>query len=329
MNIQSSKLFRAYRFITHLPENLHSLRADINNLQQTSQNLTSQLGQTEKDTEKSISNLGQDVEIIKQWQADMGSRVMANTQAVPAKRADKQQVASQHGLQADNHDLDGYYLAFENKFRGSEEDIYGRLKESYTDLLSKKLPKELRKMPVIDIGCGRGELLHLVKDLGLKGIGIDLNKAMVDRCKQIGYEAVQQDALDFLRQQPSSSLAAIGGIHIVEHIPFEQLLSLLKECYRTVAPGGFVFFETPNAENVVVGSLTFWYDSSHLKPIPPEALAFVLQYAGFAETEIMRMHPEKEIQAPAEGETGLLQEVANKMFGARDYAAIGIKRRAK
>ena len=178
-------------------------------------------------------------------------------------------------------------------------------------------------MPIIDIGCGRGEMLKLVKDLDLVGIGIDLNGAMVEQCKKRGYDARQEDALAFLRKQPSSSLAAIGGIHIVEHIPFEQLFELLQECFRTVAPGGFVFFETPNAENIVVGSLTFWYDSSHLKPVPPEALAFILQYVGFNKTKILRLHPDSEMPKDIADEA--VQKIAHKVFGPRDYTAIGFK----
>jgi O-antigen chain-terminating methyltransferase len=170
-------------------------------------------------------------------------------------------------------------------------------------------------------------MLRLYKDLGLRGIGIDLNESMVKRCIKLGFDARQDNALSYLRAQRSSSVAALSGIHIVEHIPFESLLSLLKEAFRVVAPGGFVLFETPNAENVVVGSLTFWYDSSHIKPVPPDVLAFMLQYAGFNETKLIRMRPDKELSQEVPDE--LTKKMAQRLFGPRDYVAVGYKSKSK
>lgn len=315
---------RGYRFLKNLPANLRVIRSSLRNLDEQLQANSKKLSETTMLFEKTLQATSKDVEIIKQRQADFASTV-ASLPTTKQKVKNGQVVLPSNDLQAENHALDGYYVAFENKFRGSEDEIYKRLQESYTELLTKTLPTNLKKLPIIDIGCGRGELLRLLKDLGLSGVGIDLNKAMVDKCKANGYKAQQEDALVYLRKQPSSSLAAVGGIHIVEHIPFGQLFMLLQECFRVVAPGGFVFFETPNAENIVVGSLTFWYDSSHLKPIPPAALAFILEYVGFGETKIMRMHPDRVF--PQSAGNDINQEIAAKIFGSRDYTAVGIKAR--
>lgn len=322
----SSKIVRGYRFLKNLPANMHTLRVNMQRLEDESQTLSTSLASKTSEIDSALRDMAIDVDVVRQRQADNMSAFTELTRAPQfIKKNTAQKGTSQASeLQADNHALDGYYVAFENKFRGSENEIYERLKESYKSLLTKTLPKDLRDLPIIDIGCGRGEMLRLIKELGLKGIGIDLNGSMVDKCKQDGYEAEQLDALQFLKSRPTSSLAAVGGIHIVEHIPFEQLFQLFQECYRVVAPGGFVFFETPNPENIVVGSLTFWYDSSHLKPVPPEALAFVLKYVGFTKTNIMRMHPAKELSPEADA---VVQEIAAKVFGPRDYTAIGIKAR--
>ncbi len=316
-------ILRAYRFVKNLPANLRVIRSSIHELEVKMQSTSDNLGDVSADLKKASATFDRGIDDIRQRQSDMAHAIANLGQTSIPAAGGSQASSAPGGLQATNHALDGYYLAFETKFRGSEEDIYQRLKESYTDIFNKRLSKDLKKMPVVDIGCGRGEMLHLLQELKLKGVGIDLNRSMVERCKQNGYEAYQQDAVAYLRKQKSSSLAAIVGIHIVEHIPFEQLIELLQECYRTVAPGGFVFFETPNAENVVVGSLSFWYDTSHLKPIPPEALAFMLQYVGFGTTEIMRMHPDQE--APKKISSEAVQKIADKLYGPRDYAAVGYK----
>lgn len=320
-----NKILRAYRFLKNLPTTVNTIRTSVQVLDEKSQSLSGNLQNTQAELNKTLSSFSDDMENIKHQQADISHTI--STLKQPKVAAVQSPSEPTSNLQADNHELDGYYLAFEEKFRGSEDEIYKRLKESYSKLLGKELSDELKKLPVIDIGCGRGELLRLYKELGLKGVGIDLNESMVKRCIKLGYEANQKDALLYLKKQPASSVAVVSGIHIVEHIPFETLFELLRECFRVVAAGGFVLFETPNAENVVVGSSTFWYDSSHIKPVPADVLVFILQYVGFNETKVMRMHPDPELSQEIADE--ITKKMASKLFGPRDYAAIGYKSKKK
>lgn len=321
-----NKIQRIYRFLKNLPPTVNTMQANLRALGENSQRISRELDNTRTEVDSALNSFGGDVENIKQQQANINHSISklkeprsASSTPVPA--------AAASNLQADNHELDAYYLAFEEKFRGSEDEIYKRLKESYSGLLNKELSDNLKKLPAVDIGCGRGELLHLFKELELKGLGIDLNESMVKRCEKLGYKAVQEDALLYLKKQPAASIAVVSGIHIVEHIPFGALFELLKECFRVVAVGGFVLFETPNAENVVVGSTTFWYDSSHIKPVPPDVLAFLLQYVGFNETKILRLHPDQEFFQEIADE--ITKKMAGKLFGPRDYAAIGYKSKKK
>lgn len=320
------KLSRTYNFFRVLPDRLRALRHDLETLSAKTDSINEEVSLTKNQVDEALNSFSNDLEYVKQAQADTSHKLAELGRSGKHVREASVALHNDKNLQADNHDLDNYYLAFEERFRGSEEEIYKRLKRAYGKQLATGVSPQLKKMPLVDIGCGRGELLKLAREAGLTGIGIDLNKAMVERCKKLGFEAVQQDALVYLKKQKPGSLSVVSGIHIVEHLPFDELITLLRECFRVIAPGGFVFFETPNPENLTVGATTFWYDSSHIKPVPPEVLAFVLGYVGFNDTKIQRMHPNPENSL--EIRDGIIKKLVSKVFGPQDYAAFGYKSRA-
>jgi O-antigen chain-terminating methyltransferase len=220
---------------------------------------------------------------------------------------------------SDNHDFDYFYKLFEDRFRGTEEAIKKRMAEHLP--LFMKLPHHLKKLPIIDIGCGRGEFLSLMKEHKLQAIGVDMNKRMVDRANALGYTAVENDALTYLQTRKTNSLAAIVGFHIVEHIPFESLLKIFEQCYRTVTSGGFVLFETPNPQALVVGANTFYLDPSHQRPIPPPLLAFMIESVGF-KPKVIPLH---RVKPKLENTDPSLIEVYETLYGPGDYAVMGQK----
>ena len=226
-------------------------------------------------------------------------------------------------LFANDHDLDDFYIEFENKFRGTEAEIKKRLKV-YSPYF-KELPIDFKKQPVLDIGCGRGELLKILKEDGVNAIGMDINESMVKRCNEQGLTAVQAEALSYLKSQKTGSLGAITGFHIVEHIPFNFLLRLFSECYRVLAPGGIVIFETPNPESIHVGSFGFYYDPSHLNPLVPDVLAFAIQNRGFDKVEILRLHPKDTGYTDKQLKNPYAHEVIRRFYMEQDYAVIGRK----
>lgn len=220
-------------------------------------------------------------------------------------------------LFANNHLLDVFYTAFEDRFRGDEKAITQRQEEYISDFKNSAL--DFKKYPVLDIGCGRGEFLETLKRHGIRGIGIDINSDMVERAKKKGMEAIQGDATQFLKEARSQSLGVITGFHIVEHIPFPALLELFSSAHRALKKDGFVIFETPNPENLVVGACNFYMDPSHLNPIPPALLAFALETMGFRKVEVRRIHP---VDNPTTLEHDDLQ---NWFYGPRDYCVIGYR----
>lgn len=239
------------------------------------------------------------------------------------KNMNKAASVNQNGkhLLADDHLLDKFYIDFEDRFRGTEDLILKRQQEYLPFFQNSQL--DFNKKPVLDIGSGRGELLQLLKKHKIRAVGLDINHDMVKRSKDKGLEAVQGDALEHLQKAKSQSYGAITGFHIVEHIPFNLLLRIFDNAHRALAENGFVIFETPNPENIIVGCCAFYMDPSHLHPLPPDLLAFALETCGFKNIEIRRLHPVDNV--PEEKTKGLPKEVANRFYGPRDYAVIGYK----
>jgi SAM-dependent methyltransferase len=299
---------------------LDAARADILHTQRA-------VDTTNRELALQLDNLTQQVIEIHNRQVTLSQQVsdlkraLQDKSSKPASGAAPSELNSD--LLADDHDLDSFYVEFENKFRGTETEIKDRLRVYVPRL--KKLGVDFGKYPLLDIGCGRGELLELLKEEKINAVGLDLNESMVKRCNQRGLKAVQAEALSYLRKQPSASLGAITGFHIVEHIPFGFLLRLFEECYRVLTPGGVIIFETPDPENLHVGSFSFYYDPSHLHPLVPDVLAFAVENRGFDKAEILRLHPKGDGHENDGRKDRYIAEMLQRFYMEQDYAVIGYK----
>ena len=182
---------------------------------------------------------------------------------------------------------DTFYFAFEDRYRGSRELIKERL-SVYLPFIA-PLKEIYDECLALDLGCGRGEWLELLEGSGLKARGVDLDSRMLDACRGRGFPVELQDAIEALRALPDESQTVISGFHIAEHIPFDALKELVKEALRSLKPAGLLILETPNPENLIVGTSSFYLDPTHLRPLPPQLLAFVPEHAGFLRTKILRL----------------------------------------
>lgn len=180
-----------------------------------------------------------------------------------------------------------FYRAFEDRFRGSRELILSRLK-SYAPLLD-CLKTAFQSPSVLDLGCGRGEWLELLESFGIKASGVDLDEGMLIPCREQGFDVRNADALDYVSSLPTESVDLVTAFHMVEHIPFEILISLVSEVFRVLKPGGLLIMETPNPENISVASEHFYLDPSHVKPIPSGLLSFIPEFVGFTRTTIIKL----------------------------------------
>ncbi len=221
------------------------------------------------------------------------------------------------------HFLDSLYISFEDKFRGSREDIKKR--QSYYLPIVKDILHNTDGT-ILDIGCGRGEWLELLKENSIEGKGIDLNRLMVSESKKYGLDVVNQDATKYIKSQKDNSIAIITGFHIVEHLPFEVLILLFDEAFRVLKKGGVVIFETPNPENLMVGACNFYTDPTHLNPIPPVTLEFLIKNRGFEDVAIHRLHPVKEASFVDIANSQDINDLIYASTKAQDYSIIGYKK---
>lgn len=216
-----------------------------------------------------------------------------------------------------------FYIAFENHFRGAEDEIRQRM-AFYLPLLDELLSTELKTATMVDIGCGRGEWLSLLREAGYDGIGIDLNDRNVSICRDKGFEVVKGDGIAWLRERENQSLGLISVFHVIEHLPLAQLNALLVEALRSLKPGGVLILETPNPENLVTAAHRFYTDPTHKNPIPPDLTEFLLRHKGFGEVYIHRLHP---VQNAIAEDSETAQRLNALLYGPQDYAAIAVKPR--
>jgi SAM-dependent methyltransferase len=196
---------------------------------------------------------------------------------------------------------EGRYAGFENRFRGREDEVKNQLR-GYVGLFAKA-------GPVLDLGCGRGEFLELLREAGIEAAGVDKNGLMADICAEKGLRCEKGDLLEKLAERQDGSLGGLFSSQVIEHLSPRYLKKLIELCRRKLAPGGVLVLETVNPLSVFALVQVYYLDLSHRNPIHPQALKFMLDASGFEEVEI-------QYSAPLERER--LQTLA----GADDRSAV-------
>ncbi|MCG6658026.1 methyltransferase domain-containing protein [Halomonas campisalis] len=283
-----------------------------------------QFGQRQDHEYARQRSLWEQLAVLRKRTASGATSPSALSTAPPTHPATAQSVASappESPLGAGmDEELDAYYLAFEAAFRGPEADIASHL-DHYRDAWTRARQAGER---ALDLGCGRGEWLRLLQRAGFAPRGIDLNATMVAHCREQGFDVAHQDALAALRECEAGSQALISGFHIAEHLPFESLFQLVAEAYRALVPGGVLILETPNPENLIVASYSFYHDLTHRHPLTPPTLQFLLRFHGFGDTAIRRFNPPPE-QTRVPGEGPVVERLNAMLAAPMDYAVVGTK----
>lgn len=216
--------------------------------------------------------------------------------------------------------LEIFYREFEDRYRGSREEILGRLREyvGHIAFLKEGDPQQRR---IIDLGCGRGEWLEVLREQGLPAVGIDTNEAQAEAARALDLTVEIDDAIAYLARQKDRSVDFISAFHLIEHLEFPVLTHLLKECLRVLKPEGCLLLETPNPQSLIVGAYKFWFDPTHVRPYPPELIEQLLESLGFKNIAVLPLHPDgrnfeyREIH-------GLAQPIADLLVGPLDYAIL-------
>jgi O-antigen chain-terminating methyltransferase len=218
---------------------------------------------------------------------------------------------------------DTLYVEFEDRFRGAREDIKARVR-IYLDIV-REAGAGTAARPVLDVGCGRGEWLELLKESGVTARGVDLNEAMVTECRALGLDVTTGDVLDHLRSLPDASLGAVTGMHLLEHLEFPAVIEVLDQCTRVLQPGGVAIFETPNPQNLVVGASQFYVDPTHRRPLHPDAMAFLAETRGLRRVRILPLHPVENGRRLAGDDSPVAALLNDYFFGPQDFALIGYR----
>lgn len=206
------------------------------------------------------------------------------------------------------------YPRFAERFRGSEEYV-GKSLQVY-------LPYFQGRRRVLDIGCGRGEFVELMRAAGIEARGIDLSADSVARCRQKGLDAEQADLFDYLAAAGDGGFDGIFCAQVVEHLPPERLPEMIRLAAASLRRDGLLVIETPNPECLAIFASHFYLDPTHQRPVPHPLLAFYLEECGFGQIQVQRLSPAAE-SMPALA--SLPEDFRAAFFGGLDYAIFGTK----
>ncbi len=217
------------------------------------------------------------------------------------------------------------YSDFEKRFRGSKEKISNNLKKYVQYFKDSK--------NVLDIGCGRGEFISLLKDEGIDSVGIDISDSMLREAKEKGLQCLNKDALEYLRAMKDDSLGGIFASQVIEHFEPEYLKEIIRESFRVLRPGSPVILETINPLSLFALANIYFLDITHQKPLHPEFIRYMLESAGFSKVNILYSDPLKDLylnEIPTEEQIAQIfnsnvDKLNKLLFTSPDYAAYGIK----
>lgn len=225
------------------------------------------------------------------------------------------------------------YVAFEDEFRGTKEDIRKRV-DDYVPLFA-------GASNVLDVGCGRGELLDALRESGVTALrGVDVSPAMVDICRGRGFNVELGDALGYVSAQPDGSLGGLIAIQVVEHFTPAYLTRFLEAAYHALAPGAPIVLETINPNCWMAFFETYIRDLTHQQPLHPDTLRHLVQASGFSNVDVQFRAPVSEddrlarVELPSEffapGVAPVVEalndhasKLNRRMFSSMDYVVIG------
>ena len=206
------------------------------------------------------------------------------------------------------------YGRFAERFRGTEEYV-----KSNQDFYR---PFFMGKSNVLDLGCGRGEFLEMMRDLAVPAKGIDLSDESIALCRHKGLDAEKADVFAYLENLPEAALDGIFCSQVVEHIEPSRLPEMIRLAVSRLQRGGVIAIETPNPECLAIFATHFYLDPTHQRPVPHPLLAFYLEEFGVGNIEVRRLSPAVE-SMPSVG--SLPEGFRDAFFGGLDYAITGRK----
>lgn len=217
------------------------------------------------------------------------------------------------------------YVGLERRFRGDPDAILTAVKERYLDMLR-------GHPPVLDVGCGKGELLEALAQEGVEGLGVDFDSDMVAEGRAKGLEVHEGDGLAFLRSRKEYSLGSIIAIHVAEHLELGDLVEFLQLVATRLRPGGLFIAETPNPASLIVLGNSYVLDPTHVRPLHPSLMVFLCESAGFRDVQLRFYSPAEGYHLPliddpeapqwAQQINRGFEKLNQVLFGPQEYAVI-------
>ncbi len=218
------------------------------------------------------------------------------------------------------------YVGFERRFRGDSATVLATLAERYGAILADH-------QPVLDFGCGRGELVEVLATRGIDARGVDPDRGMVEEAVGHGRAVHLGDGLEYLRSLPPHSLGSVISVHVAEHLPLPVLVELFELAATRLRPGGIFIAETPNPMSLIVLGNSYILDPTHVWPLHPSLMTFLAERAGFRDVELRFASPAEDYQMPSidAGPDGpawvseinvAIERLNHVLFGPQEYALI-------
>jgi SAM-dependent methyltransferase len=216
------------------------------------------------------------------------------------------------------------YVAFEDRFRGSSDQLKAIQSDYVRFFPGPEVPGR-----VVDIGCGRGEMIEVLLDAGFEAVGVDPDEGMVAVCREKGLDVAAANGLTWLDEQPNDSLKGVFCAQVVEHLFTSELQALVRRAHAKLAAGGVLIMETINPRSLHALSNHFFADTSHIRPVHPETLRFICEEAGYGQVHLLELSRHPRADLPDDMAEGAIRDVlaalVESVYGCQDYAIIAYK----
>ena len=332
---QEQEAFRqeqAAKLETFLDESRSAYEADLSRMQEEAEQFRSEQDQRENGFRQEINVRLEQLELSDFRRRNLSEKKKedAAVSAGPAfesmRYEDAAGAASQAPVSDNTYELIDYF-EFENMLRGSRKQIAETQKQY--------LPWLRQESPVFDLGCGRGELLEMLRENGVPADGAELYQEYADFCQDRGLDVVCGDGIQILKRKEDNSLGGVTAMQVIEHLTEQQIMDLCVTAYRKLKKGKNLILETPNPTCVSTFTNSFYMDPSHVKPVHPKAIEYLLKKAGFSRVQVIFTESSRtgyRLPLLNASNTANLAEFNNGInllsdliFGSQDYAVIATK----